>query len=68
MHLVESSSVDAIGYDRETRALYVKFLHSGQTYVYWGVEEAVFHELMNSPSKGSFVNSVIKQGYDYGLA
>ena len=61
---VESSSVDSIGYDPETRRLYVRFV-GGRGYVYYDVERSVFDALLGADSKGRFVNSEIKGVYDY---
>ena len=66
MHYVDSSNVEAIGYDPGTQELHVRFLGSGETYVYFGVEEWVFHELMHADSKGAYLNTSIKGRYDYG--
>ena len=37
MHYVDSSNVEAIGYDPATQELHVRFLKSGETYVYYNV-------------------------------
>ena len=44
MHYVDSSNVEAVGYDPTTQELVVQFLTSG-TYVYFDVEEWIFNEL-----------------------
>ena len=62
---VESSSVDAIGYDPETSRLYIRFIYSGRAYVYYGVDQSVFDELISADSKGRFVNREIMDAYDY---
>ena len=62
---IESSSVDAIGYDPAGGKLYVRFIGSGRAYVYRGVPEAVYRSLMRAESKGRFVNQRIKGAYDY---
>ena len=64
MQYVDSSNVEAVGYDAEQYALYVQFL-SGATYVYEGVEEEVFEELLEADSKGKFVNRRIKEMYSF---
>ncbi len=64
MHLVDSSNIEAIGYDPAARELHVRFLH-GDTYAYHGVPEDVYDELMAAPSKGSYLNRVIKGNYGY---
>jgi len=66
MHFVDSSNVEAIGYDAATQELHVRFLKSGETYVYYGVEVWVFQELMQADSKGTYLNTNIKRRYQYG--
>jgi len=53
-----------IGYNSDEQELYVQFL-SGATYVYHGVPEHVYEEIMGAPSKGSYLNRVIKGVYEY---
>ena len=62
---VESSSIAAVGYDPATRRLYLRFVGSGNAYLYQDVPPAVFDELMRAESKGGFVNTTIKGSYDY---
>ena len=64
MHDVDSSNVEAIGYDTETRELHVRFITSG-TYVYFDVEEWVFDEFLHSDSKGTYLDQNIKGVYSY---
>ena len=66
MHYVDSSNVEAIGYDPATQELHVRFLKSGETYVYYNVEESVFDEFMQADSKGQYLNLKIKERYDFG--
>ena len=66
MHFVDSSNVEAIGYDPATQELHVRFLKSGETYVYYNVEESVFDEFMQADSKGQYLNLNIKERYDFG--
>jgi len=65
MHRVESASIEAIGYDRRTRELYVRFVESGHTYVYRGVEDEVFEKFLCAGSKGNYFNREIKGEYSY---
>ena len=65
MQFVDSSNIEAIGYDPEARELHVRFLKSGDTYVYSDVDQAVFDELMQAESKGSYLNRRIKGNYQY---
>jgi KTSC domain len=60
MHPVESSAVAKIGYDAEAEEAYVEYL-GGDLYAYEGVPADVFDELADAESKGTFVNTVIKE-------
>jgi hypothetical protein len=60
---VLSSSLSAVGYDAERRELHVRFVGGG-TYAYLDVPGEVFHALLESTSKGAFVNHELKPGYD----
>jgi len=66
MMFVDSSNVEAIGYDVDAQELHVRFLKSGQTYVYYAVEEWVFQELTQADSKGSYINARIIPNYQCG--
>jgi len=66
MHFVDSSNVEAIGYDAEMQELHVRFMKSGATYVYYDVEDWVFQEFMQADSKGIYLNTNIKDRYQYG--
>ncbi len=63
MQFVESSNIEAIGYDEATQELHVRFLKSGQTYVYAGVPIDVYHGLMTAPRHGTYFNQFIKPVY-----
>ena len=65
MHYVDSSNIEAIGYDPTTQELHVRFLKSGESYVYYSVEEWVFNEFMQADSKGIYLNTNIKGQYDF---
>ena len=65
MEYVDSSNVEAIGFDRDNQELHVRFLKSGDTYVYYNVEEWVFHEFLQADSKGIYLNANIKGSYEY---
>lgn len=62
---VDSSSIAAVGYDPTTHRLYLRFVGSGNAYLYRDVPPATFDELMRAESKGGFVNTMIKGSYDY---
>lgn len=59
---VDSSNVAQIGYDSDNIELYVEYI-SGQIYVYSGVPESTYEELLSSDSKGSYMNREIKPNY-----
>ncbi len=66
MIFVDSSNIEAIGYEAGTRELHVRFSKSGETYAYYEVEEWVFQEFMRADSKGTFLNLNIKLKYNFG--
>jgi hypothetical protein len=65
MIFVDSRNIEAIGYDAATQELHVRFLRSGETYVYFTVEEWRHQELMQADSKGIYLNTNIKPHYQY---
>ncbi len=66
MHFVDSKNIEAIGHDPASQELHVRFLKSGETYIYYGVEEWVFQEFMQADSKGTYFNTNIKNRYQFG--
>lgn len=66
MIFVDSSNIQAIGYEIDSQELHVRFVKSGETYVYYSVDEFVFQEFMQSDSKGTFLNERIKPNYQCG--
>lgn len=62
---VASSSIRAIGYDATAEELWVEYRSAAASYVYFGVPARVFAELAAAPSKGRYVNLVVKPRYDY---
>lgn len=67
MIYVDSSNVEAIGYDDRNQELHVQFL-SGGYYVYHGVAREVFDQFLHAPSKGSYLNREIKGVYQFDKA
>ena len=61
---IESSSVEAVGYDPDSGKLYVRFKGSGRAYVYFGVPASVYDAFMAADSKGRFVNAHVKGLYE----
>ncbi len=64
MHAVESSWVAAIGYDTAKQEAYVELIEGGR-YAYLGVPAEVWRDFLAAESKGTFVNLVLKPGYDF---
>lgn len=67
MQYVDSSNLEQVGYDTAASELYVVF-KDGSGYIYSGVPEHVFEQLLEAPSKGSFLNREVKNKYDYRRA
>ena len=65
MIMVDSTSIEAIGYDQDDGELHVRFLQSGITYVYHEVPDWVFQELKAADSIGSYFNRSIRQRYEF---
>jgi len=66
MIFVDSSNIEAIGYDSANQELHVRFSKSGETYIYYTVEEWVFDEFKRADSKGIYLNTNIKNRYEFG--
>jgi hypothetical protein len=64
MQMVDSSNVEAVGYDPEEREIYVRFL-GGRTYAYGEADERTFDELRTADSVGSYLNRVLKPNHPY---
>jgi hypothetical protein len=65
---VESSMIQAVGYDPETHILEVVFT-SGQTYCYEDVPPDVYQALMAADSKGQYMRAAIIGVYpDYRVS
>ena len=62
MIFVDSSNVEAIGYDKDLQELHVQFV-GGTLYIYSGVPPEIFDGLMYAASKGSFLNREVKGVY-----
>lgn len=61
---VQSSNVNSIGYDEESKTLEVEF-HGGGVYQYSDVPKEVYEDFMNAPSHGKFLHKVIKSRFSY---
>lgn len=64
MIYVDSSNIEAIGYEDDSNELHVQFL-SGGYYIYHNVPRVIYDEMINAPSKGSFLNREIRNIYQF---
>ena len=64
LQFVESSMIQACGYDESREALMVIF-NSGKAYEYSEVPQEVYEELLTSDSKGSYTRDCIIDCYPY---
>lgn len=64
MIYVDSSNIEAVGYDDAAQDLHVQFLTSG-LYIYHGVPRQIYDELMSASSKGSYLNREIKDRFPF---
>ncbi len=59
---VSSSNIHSIGYEAKSQILEIEF-HSGGIYQYAKVPEAVYRDLMQAGSKGSYFHRNIREQY-----
>ena len=62
---VESSLINSIGYDPESKILEVEFKKGGATYQYENVEVQKYEDLRDSFSIGRYFLNYIKPNYSY---
>lgn len=61
---VDSSAVEAVGYDPGERAIHVRFREGG-TYRYDDADQRTFDALRAADSVGAYVNRVLKPNHAY---
>ena len=61
---VYSKMVQEVGYDEETKELYVTWIR-GKRSIYSGVPEQLALDLTNAPSVGNMINSEVKPYYSH---
>jgi len=61
-HVVSSSNIRSVGYDKEKRVLEIEFKGGGR-YRYSGVSGEVLEEMLNDKSVGSYFYRNIKDSY-----
>lgn len=64
--IVESAILATVAYDGNRQLLQLEF-RSREIYEYFGVPAAVHQALLQTPSKGSFFNRVIRGRFCYSL-
>lgn len=62
MQPVTSSAIEAVGYDRPTRRMRIRFT-GGNEYDFCGVPEHVYQDLLSASSIGAYYNEYIKDRY-----
>ena len=65
MQMIDSTMIEAVGYEPDTQQLHVRFAKSGDTYVYYAVEEWVFSGMLESESKGQYFNATVRDAYQF---
>ena len=60
---VDSSAIQSIGYDAQTKVMQVKFHKNPKTYNFCNVPPHIFNSFLNAPSKGTFYDTYIKGNY-----
>ena len=61
---IDSTSLESVGYEAESKTLEVEFLHGG-VYRYFEVPEAIHAELMKAESKGRFFQANIRNKFRF---
>ena len=61
---VSSSNVHSVGYDKQSQLVYVRF-HTPSLYVYEGVPESEFQNLLSASSCGTYIHQKFVGVYPY---
>jgi len=64
MKEIKSSNLEAIGYDKELKILYIKF-KSGGLYSYYPVERRTIKKMEESESRGRFFHEHVRDSKSY---
>lgn len=59
---LNSSAIEAVGYDAASRRMHIKFREGG-TYTFCGVPQSIFEGLTSAASAGQFYNQYIRDRY-----
>lgn len=60
----QSSQIRAVGYDDNAKTMFVEF-NNRTIYQYFNVSKKIYENLLNAPSAGTFLNSEIRDKYNY---
>jgi hypothetical protein len=60
-----STAIQRIDYDSAKRELFVTFVPTGKTYVYFGVPADVYRAFREASSRGQYFNFYIRDRYIY---
>lgn len=60
-----STAIQRIDYDPDKREMFVTFVPTGKTYVYFGVPEDVYSAFLAAASRGQYFNYYIRDRYIY---
>lgn len=60
---VDSSNIEAVGYDPDSATLTIQFIKGGSVYEYYDVPQYEYDGLMAADSKGSYANANIYKNY-----
>lgn len=61
---VSSSNIESIGYDEKNQQVFIRFI-DGSLYVYKGIPQHEYQNLMEAPSHGSYLHRNYKNVYPY---
>ena len=62
---VDSTRIEAVGYDADSQTLRIRFKSNGSVYDYDDVPQDVYDALMNSASVGRYFGESIEGVYSY---
>lgn len=64
-HPVDSSQIQSVAHDPETKTLHVKFHHGDSIYQYTGVTPEIFANLKGAESVGKHFNAHIRNNFPF---
>jgi len=58
-----SRLTDVVWYDEAASKMYIHFLHTDTVWVYYGISQHVFSNMLNAPSIGNYFNHHVRNNY-----